>query len=245
MEFRIGCSGWSYNHWRGCFYPPGLAATKWLEYYAERFNTVQLNTTFYRLPSQAAVRSWQQRTPPGFAFAVKASRYITHTLRLQDAGPALGHFFERLEPLGAQSGPVLYQTPPTLARDAELLRDFLSLLPAGRLHAFEFRHESWWTEPVYALLRAKGAAFVAFDMGSTRTPLVGTAPEVYLRLHGPNERFASAYGENRLREWLARLTEMAGVARVWMYFNNDVGGHAPADAALMRQLADEREAGVG
>ncbi|MCC6383159.1 MAG: DUF72 domain-containing protein [Dehalococcoidia bacterium] len=244
MEFRIGCSGWSYAHWRGSFYPHHLSASKWLEYYAARFDTVELNTTFYRLPSEAAVRGWVERTPAGFSFAVKASRYVTHVLRLRGPDEALVRFFGRIEPLSARGGPVLYQTPPTLERDLEVLRRFLALLPPERLHAFEFRHENWWTESVFALLRARGAAFVLFDMGERRTPLLGTAPEVYVRLHGPEERFASAYGEERLRAWLARLRGIEGVRRACVYFNNDVGGHAPADAALMKRLAAEGPADV-
>lgn len=240
MQFRIGCSGWSYKHWRGDFYPEDLRPARWLEYYCRQFDTVELNNTFYRLPSETAVRGWRDRTPPEFAFAVKVSRYVTHILRFREAEEAMERFRERMAPLAERPGPFLYQAPPTLQRDDALLAHFLAQLPEGRVHAFEFRHSSWWVEPVFELLREHGAAFVVYNMGEMTTPVVATRADVYVRMHGPEAQFASAYGEERLREWVERLAGLAGAERAWVYFNNDVGGHAPRDAARMRELAAER-----
>src|SRR6185295_9858972 len=158
VEYRIGCSGWSYPHWRNGFYPRGLPRSQWFEHYSSEFATVELNTTFYRLPATKAVQHWHDEAPGGFRFAAKASRYITHMKRLSDPEEPLAKFFGRLEPLGAFLGPVLYQLPPQMQCDVERLRLFLERLPAGHTAAFEFRHPGWWNEAVYDLLHRYGAA---------------------------------------------------------------------------------------
>lgn len=234
-EFRIGCSGWSYNHWRGNFYPVGVPPGRWLEHYAEHFDTVELNASFYRLPSESTVRAWRQRTPAGFRFAVKASRYITHLRRFANCEGPLEQFFGRMLPLGDRLGPMLYQAPPAVERDDQLLARFLRLLPPGPLHAFEFRHPSWWADPVYELLNEHGASLVAYNMGETGAPLVPAA-NVYARLHGPGATYASPYSQAELIGWRNVIQALPGVERAWIYFNNDIGGHAPRDAARMSEL---------
>jgi uncharacterized protein YecE (DUF72 family) len=147
---RIGCSGWNYAHWRGVVYPRGMAASRWLEYYATLFDTVEINTTFYRLPSSSAVAGWVEDTPSGFTFAVKESRFLTHMKRLTDMESGTRRFYDRIEPLvdSPKLGPVLWQLPPNFHRNDERLAEALDALPAGR-HAFEFRHPSWFADAVY------------------------------------------------------------------------------------------------
>jgi uncharacterized protein YecE (DUF72 family) len=161
---RIGCSGWNYRDWRGTFYPEGVPARRWLECYAERFDTVELNTTFYRLPTVEAVARWVEQTPPGFVFSAKASRYLTHIKRLRDLEDGVARYYERIQPLieADRLGPLLWQLPANFRRDDELLHAALERLPRGR-HAFEFRHAGWFVPEVIALLREHGAALVIGD----------------------------------------------------------------------------------
>jgi len=235
VEYRIGCSGWSYPHWRGSFYPPGVPAARWLEQYAPCFDTVELNNSFYRLPSEDAVRAWRERTRPGFTFAVKCSRLITHSKRLNDSEDLLATFFGRMRLLGDRLGPVLYQLPPKFARDDERLARFLALLPRDLEHVFEFRDESWWHDAVYALLRAHNASFCIYHMGESSTPVVATSREAYVRFHGPGEKYGGAYPRAQLARWRERIDALP-VRCAWVYFNNDVGGHAPRDAMTLRDL---------
>jgi uncharacterized protein YecE (DUF72 family) len=198
---RIGCSGWVYPHWRGILYPEGLAQRNWLARYAEVFDTVEVNSTFYRLASPPAVERWVQATPPGFRFTVKASRYLTHITHLQHFERGLRRFYAGIQPL-VESGKldtVLWQLPPTQKRDDEMLREALEGLPTGR-HAFEFRHESWFSDDVYELLREHGAALVL-----TGERDVFTAPWTYVRFHHGTRGRRGNYSEGELREWGARI----------------------------------------
>jgi uncharacterized protein YecE (DUF72 family) len=238
-EWRIGCSGWSYRHWRDAFYPQGLPARRWLDHYASRFDTVELNNTFYRLPSADAIDSWRGGTPAGFCFAVKASRLITHNKRLANSGDLLDAFFARVRGLGDRLGPLLYQLPPAFERDDSRLAAFLDLLPDDLTHVFEFRNESWWHADIYALLQVHGAAFCIYNLGQRTTPLIRTCDDVYVRFHGPQATFASSYSDPQLRRWEQRLALLGG-RRVWAYFNNDVGGHAPRNAARLKQIVERR-----
>jgi uncharacterized protein YecE (DUF72 family) len=236
VDYRIGCSGWSYQHWRGDFYPKGLPATRWLEHYASVFDTVELNGTFYRLPSEPAVESWRQTVPGGFRFSAKVSRLITHFRRLRNTQIALQRFLARIRLLDDKLGPLLYQLPPNLERDAGLLADFLDILPRGVTHVFEFRHHSWWTEEVYDLLRRHDAGFCVFDMGKTKTPVVATSATFYMRLHGPEDVYSTRYSGQALAAWAKRIRKVEGIKDAWLYFNNDIGGHAPRDAQRLRDL---------
>ena len=169
---RIGCSGWNYQHWRnGVFYPPRLPPRRWLDFYAQHFDTVEVNATFYRLPKEPAVANWVRESPPGFLFAVKMSRYVTHIKRLRDLPPSLELFYSRIRPLAESPklGPVLWQLPATFRRDDERLAEALKALPRGR-HCFEFRHESWFVEDIYALLRRHGVALVIGDTPQRPSP---------------------------------------------------------------------------
>lgn len=230
---RIGCSGWSYDHWRGRLYPAEGSTGTWLERYAAVFDTVEVNASFYRLPTRTAVARWASATPAGFCFAVKASRYLTHVRRLRDLPDGIRRFEERIEPLAESGklGPLLWQLPPTFRRDDERLQVALEELPPGR-HAFEFRHESWFVEETYELLRAHEAALVVADRApGGPTPWVETAPWAYVRFHHGRRR-NGGYTDAQLHAWADRLARARG--DVYVYFNNDWEGLAVDDALGLR-----------
>src|SRR5205085_4618067 len=179
--FWIGTSGWQYDSWKARFYPRNLPKSGWLAFYAERFATVEVNNSFYRLPSDAAFERWRDGTPPGFLIAPKVSRYLTHIRRLRDAAEAMELFWSRARSLGPNLGPLLFQLPPTFAADEERLETFLKLLPKGARSAFEFRHPSWDTERTRALLDAAGAAIVLADRPGWRVPPHVTGGWSYVR----------------------------------------------------------------
>ena len=239
MDVRIGCSGWNYASWRhGVLYPERCPPQRWLEHYARHFDTVEVNATFYRLPTVRAVGSWADRTPDGFVFAVKASRYLTPVKRLGDLGPGLERFYERLAPLvgAGKLGPVLWQLPPTFRRDDERLAAALRALPPGR-HCFELRHESWFVPEVTALLREHGAALVIADRPEIRRYQTQefTAPWTFVRFHYGTRGRRGNYSETELREWAARLRSWP-VEEAFAYFNNDWEGFAPRNAGRLREL---------
>jgi uncharacterized protein YecE (DUF72 family) len=232
---RIGCSGWNYKHWRnGVFYPPRLPPRRWLEHYAQFFDTVEINATFYRLPRVEAVARWVEESRPDFLFAVKMSRYVTHLKRLQELPPSLELFYSRIAPLvrSPKLGPVLWQLPGNFHRDDERLAGALALLPPGR-HCFEFRHESWFVPEVYELLRAHGAALVIGD--DPRRPFQTrelTADWTFVRFHGGLGPRGD-YSEEQLEAW-ARWLEGLAVDR-YVYFNNDWEGFAPRNALWLKE----------
>jgi uncharacterized protein YecE (DUF72 family) len=232
---RIGGSGWSYEHWRGVLYPRSGSSARWLEIYAQSFDTVELNATFYRLPTVKTVEGWARRTPEDFLFAVKASRYLTHVKRLRDIVEGVKRMNARLEPLRRASklAPILWQLPPHFARDDDVLQSALETLISGR-HAFEFRDPSWFAEDVYELLRGHGAALVVADRSpATPSPWVGTAGWSYLRFHSGRAREGS-YSARELRAWAKRLKSQTD--GVFAYFNNDWQGFAIANAQTLRAL---------
>ena len=239
---RVGCSGWSYEDWRGVLYPSAGSSERWLERYAEIFDTVELNATFYRLPTTATVARWARATPPDFCFAVKTSRYLTHVRRLQALRPGIAKLLDRLEPLRASGklGPLLWQLPPTFRRDDERLGEALEVLPQGR-HAFEFRHESWFTDEVYELLRDHRAALVVADRApGPPTPWRDTAGWAFIRFHRGRAR-DGAYGRRALETWADRIRSANG--DVYAYFNNDWQGFAVENALTLLRLLKRPGAG--
>jgi uncharacterized protein YecE (DUF72 family) len=236
----IGCSGWNYADWRGRFYPQGEPQRRWLELYAERFNTVEVNATFYRLPTREAVANWARQTPPTFRFVIKASRYLTHIKRLSDMREGVARFYERLEPMieAGRLGPVLWQLPENFHRDDDRLSGWLAALPAG-LHAIEFRHPSWFAEPVLNELRRHGVALTVGD--HPKRPfqsLEATASWRYVRFHYGHRGREGNYSQTEIAQWAHRIAAWRRTHEVYAYFNNDWLGFAPANAeALSRRLS--------
>jgi uncharacterized protein YecE (DUF72 family) len=238
---HVGCSGWNYADWRERFYPKGLPPKRWLAHYAEVFDTVEINNTFYRLPTVETVQAWVDQTPPAFIFALKASRYLTHVKRLRNLDEGLGLFYERIDPLvrSRKMGPVVWQLPPNFRRDDERLANALAALPRGR-HCFEFRHESWFHEEVYELLRRRGAALVIGD--TPERPFqahVHTADWTFVRFHYGHRGRGGNYSKTELEEWAERVRDWRRHVEVFAYFNNDWKGFAIDNARVFRRLLAE------
>ncbi len=237
---RIGCSGWQYDSWRGGLYPQREPKRRWLELYAEQFDTVEVNSTFYRLARRSAVEGWVAQTPPRFTFAVKASRYLTHIKRLTALEDGIRRFYEPLEPLidAGRLGPVLWQLPENFHRDDERLHDWLAALPDG-LHTIEFRHESWFAPEVLDALRDANVALTIGD--HPERPFqsdAATADWRFLRFHYGHRGRRGNYSETELSQWAQRIAAWRRTTTVWAYFNNDWEGFAPANALRLRGLLE-------
>ncbi len=240
---RIGTSGWVYPHWQGVFYPPDLPQRAWFAYYAERFSTVEVNNTFYRLPDEKVFRTWREQAPTGFCYALKVHRLITHMKKLRGVEEALAVFLQRARLLGDRLGPLLYQLPPGWTCDTERLSAFLEMLPAGMLHVFEFRHPSWFCPEALALLERHGAVLCLLSMPGITCPIRATGPAVYLRMHGATTLYASRYSREELFYWARALAPfLRSGLDVYVYFNNDAFGHAVANAEELRALLAEEAA---
>lgn len=243
MELWAGTSGWQYRDWRGAFYPAQLPVRGWLEHYATAFATVEVNAAFYRLPQRSVFEAWRERTPAGFTFTVKASRFLTHVRRLREPGEPVARLMDRVAGLGEKAGPVLLQLPPTLPADPVLLADALACFPAGTPVAVEPRADSWWSEATWQVLTDHGAALVWADrMGKSVSPPVRTADWGYLRFHEDSGPPWPRYRARVLaRRAAAATAAWPGAQRVYAYFNNDPGCAAPADA---RRFAAAARQGV-
>ena len=236
---HIGCSGWNYDHWRnGVFYPPRCPSSRWLTYYAERFDTVEVNSTFYRLPRRSSVARWVEQTPDGFVFAVKVSRYLTHVKRLREVDVHLPLLLERIEPLAeaGRLGPLLWQLPPTFSRDDLRLRDALEQFPRDLSHAVEFRHPSWLAPEILTLLADHGVALVVADRPGAARPHEPTAGLAFVRFHHGSRGRRRNYSEAELDSWAGILRGWSQHAEVYAYFNNDWEGFAPRNAEALQRL---------
>jgi uncharacterized protein YecE (DUF72 family) len=233
---HIGCSGWSYTDWRGRLYPKKLAQSRWLAHYAQHFETVEVNNTFYRLPTESAVETWVNESPDDFVFAVKASRYLTHVKRLRDLAPGINRFYEPIHPLyeSGKLGPLLWQFPENFHRDDERLAEALEQLPDGR-HAFEFRHPSWFVKDIFGLLREHNAALVIGD--HPKWPFQArelTADWTFIRFHYGSRGRDGNYSDAELATWARRLGQWRREVEIYAYFNNDWSGYAPENAMKLK-----------
>lgn len=234
----VGTSGWQYADWRGGLYPERLATARWLERYGEAFQTVELNSAFYRLPERATVARWAARTPDDFVLAVKASRFLTHVKRLRDPAEPVARLLDRLAALGAKLGPVLLQLPPTLPADAALLDDALACFPAAVRVAVEPREPGWFVDEVAEVLARRGAALCLADRPGWDPPRWQTASWTYVRFHEGRARCRPCYGRRALGHWVEELAaRWPSDADVYAYFNNDPHGCSPRDAAVFAALA--------
>jgi uncharacterized protein YecE (DUF72 family) len=238
---RVGTSGWEYRHWVGSFYPRDLPRERRLEFYAEHFDTVELNNSFYRLPDADVFATWADRVTEPFAFAVKASRYLTHIRRLREPAEPLERLWSRARRLGRHLGPMLYQLPPRWRPNHERLAAFLDAVPRDHSQAIEIRDRRWYGPELARQLAGAGIGLCLHDMpGSAPTP-VRVGPIVYVRFHGSGERYGGAYSPQRLTAWADRMSAWAEEGwPVWAYFNNDIGGHAIRDAEKLRSFLGRR-----
>jgi len=234
LPYYIGTSGWHYEHWRNRFYPEQLTKAKWLEFYATHFATVELNNSFYHLPSETAFANWRDSSPANFIFAVKVSRFITHIKRLKNTEEAVDKFITRAKILDQKLGPLLYQLPPNMHRNDDLLESFLSTLPQGMKHVFEFRHQSWLEEKVFDILHKYNMGLCVFDMPSISCPLTATADFAYVRFHGSTGLYFSCYPDEELADWAKRLADLASnLKALYIYFNNDAEAFAVRNALTL------------
>lgn len=239
-RIRIGTSGWVYGHWRDVFYPHRLPQSRWFAHYAGRFATVEINATFYREPRQSAVEGWRDQAPPGFVYAVKAHRFMTHMKKLLDCAEPVRRFFDRAELLGDRLGPILYQVAPQVPVQPERLTAFAALLPPQHTHVFEFRDSRWFTPETRDVLARANLAFCIHDAHGVGCPDWVTANTVYYRFHGPPDSpaYTGSYSEEALQRTADEITARAAEGHdVYVYFNNDLHGHAVSNAIRLIELA--------
>lgn len=235
----IGTSGWSYKHWRGVFYPEGLAPNRWLAYYANYFDSVEINMTFYRTPNEKTIQGWLSRTTENFIFTIKASRFITHVQRLEGIEESVDKLYSLAGSFKEKGRCILFQLPPSFHRNGDTVQKvgaLLGLLDRRYDHAIEFRHGSWWSEECYELLRNR-AAFCSVDGLDMPGDLVATNEILYLRLHGG--RYDSLYADDELRRYADRIQSITadrGIKRIYIYFNNDLNGYAIGNAMTLKKL---------
>lgn len=233
----IGTSGWHYKHWKGTFYPPEIKEKGQFGYYQELFNTVEINNSFYRLPSKETFESWYKASHKGFLFSIKANRFFTHLKKLNVSKTELQPFFSNLDQLKEKKGPVLFQLPPKWNFNDERLADFLAMLPPGNRYTFEFRNHDWYKPGVYKLLRKYNCAFCIYELAGHISPLEVTADFIYVRLHGPGNKYQGSYSDVVLREWANRCIAWQKLGSdVYIYFDNDQAGYAAFNALRIKEM---------
>ncbi len=237
----IGTSGWHYKHWLGTFYPARLPASQMLANYVQHFDTVELNNTFYKLPSESSLLSWREETPPHFHFAVKGSRFLTHMKKLSNAHDGLNRFLEAVTILEPKLGPILFQLPPRWELNLERLASFLAIFPRYLRGVFEFRNPTWDTPQIYDLLAQNNMAYCIFDLAGYLSPIQVTADFAYIRLHGPGGKYQGSYSDEALTHWAKQIAEWnEKLAAVYVYFDNDDSGYAARDALRLKALLSAR-----
>jgi uncharacterized protein YecE (DUF72 family) len=236
MKVFIGTSGWEYDDWRGNFYPESLAKGKWLEYYGEKFNTVEVNSTFYRLPTAEAVTGWHDESPTEFKISLKASRYITHMKKLLEPSKPVKKFLRLAGRLEDKIGILLFQLPPNLGRDGKRLENFVKILDRGYRYSVEFRDKSWFQKEVYDILHRYDIALCIMDMPGLSSPMISTTDFTYVRFHGSTSLYRSSYSKQELKRWAGDISKLDGISRAYIYFNNDARGHAVENAMTMQEL---------
>ena len=236
-KIHIGTSGWHYKHWVGTFYPAGTKDSEQLAYYIKFFKTVELNSPFYHLPPPKTLEGWKKFVPPDFIFAVKASRYITHVKKLNVEKDSLRLFFNSASKLKEKLGPVLLQLPPRWKLNIERLDAFLRKLPKKHRYTFEFRDPSWYKDEVYKLLSKYNCAFCIYELGGHFSPVVTTTDFVYIRLHGPDEKYSGSYSNKILKKWAQLFERWTKDGKdVYVYFDNDQAGYAAFNAQALLSL---------
>ncbi len=241
----FGTSGWSYPGWKGRFYPPGLPAGEWLSFYAQTFATVEINMTFYRFPKPEMLRRWVEITPPSFRFTLKANRQITHLKKLKNVRSEVRYFYILADSLRERLGCILFQLPPSITLDLNLLGEFLKTLSPGYRNVIEFRHESWYDERVYELLRIQAVTFCTVSSAKVPKTSPETAPVAYVRFHGLTGGHRHNYSDGELEEWAGIIRKMKA-EEAYIYFNNDYQAFAVHNCLKLKKLlGSEDPAGGG
>lgn len=236
-DIHIGTSGWSYAHWKGPFYPEDINDEEMLDFYCRHFQSVEINSSFYHLPQQATLEHWHDKTPAGFVFSVKASRYITHMKKLKEPKQSLGLLFDRISVLGNKLGPILFQLPPKWHYNPERLSAFLDGLSKDFKYAFEFRDPSWLNAQSYELLERHGAAFCIYELDGFLSPREVTADFIYVRLHGPAGPYQGDYDTQTLAGWAGAFSTWSKQGRsIYCYFDNDEAGYAAQNAMALHSM---------
>jgi len=236
---HIGTSGWHYGHWCGPFYQESLPGAKMLRWYTQHFDTVEINNSVYRLPTTEALAGWCRETPREFCFAVKASRYITHNLKLKDPEQSSKKFFSQIARLGRRFGPILFQLPPGWKLNLERLDEFLGSLPTRRRYVFEFRNPTWNVPSVYETLRCHNAAFCIYELAGFQSPWEITAEFIYIRLHGPGGAYQGNYSQEQLKTWARRIRSWRRqFEHIFVYFDNDQSGFAAQNALQLKRILE-------
>lgn len=236
---HIGTSGWHYKHWIGTFYPEGTKNDEQLAYYLQRFKTVEVNNPFYRIPSPETFRSWAKAVPSDFLFSIKGNRWVTHLKKLKVPASDMDYFFEGVNQMGKKAGPILFQLPPRWNVNAERLKDFLEILPKNHRFTLEFRDPTWYRDEVYALLEERNCAFCIYELGGHKSPEAISADFVYVRLHGPEGKYQGKYSIATLKKWAKKCLSWQNAGKdVFVYFDNDEAGYAPANARRLAELTN-------
>ena len=240
-KIHIGTSGWHYKHWKEIFYPKGMKEPQFLEYYLKFFSTVEINNSFYRLPPGETFQHWKEAVPEKFLFAVKGSRFITHMKKLSDPVASLDGFLTNVRHLGDRLGVILFQLPPGWKLNAERLNAFAAALPKDFRYAFEFRNQTWYDESVYEILRSYNLAFCIYEIEHHLSPVITTANFVYVRLHGPEGKYAGNYSDSVLRNWAHKCIYWSEQGKdVFLYFDNDQLAYAAFNAIRIKELLKEK-----
>jgi uncharacterized protein YecE (DUF72 family) len=242
-KIYVGTSGWHYKHWVGNFYPAGTQSKDFTQHYLQYFQTVEINNSFYKLPSFETFANWAASVPDDFVFAVKASRFITHMKKLKDPQTSTLRFFENVRGLGEKTGPILFQLPPAWKVNPERLQNLLQILPSEHRYTFEFRDQSWYTSEIYDLLRQHNAAFCIYELAGHLSPLEVTADFIYIRLHGPTlNKYQGSYSDETLGFWAEKLLAWQKQNKdVFVYFDNDQAGYAAFNARRLQEMIREKK----
>jgi uncharacterized protein YecE (DUF72 family) len=236
-NIHIGTSGWHYDHWKGPFYPDGMAKDEMLTHYSRHLHTVEVNNSFYQLPQKDTLTRWKKTVPSDFIFAFKASRYITHMKKLKDPAKGVPPLLDAAGALGEKLGPILFQLPPRWRVNHERLDAFLQFLPSDFSYAFEFRDPSWFTERTCDILAEHGAAFCIYHLAGRLSPRTVTADFVYVRLHGPQAAYRGQYDKQALSGWAGAFSAWRQQGRdIFCYFDNDQAGYAAQDALTLSAM---------
>ncbi|MCW3995782.1 MAG: DUF72 domain-containing protein [Candidatus Bathyarchaeota archaeon] len=231
----LGCSGFYYNHWKGLFYPEKLSKSNWLLYYTQFFNSLEVNSTFYRFPSEKLLNGWYQKTPESFTFTLKANRIITHLFKFNATEEYIKNFYNLASLLHEKLLGVLFQLPPTVQKSIELLEKINSQLDGDIMNVLEFRHESWWDSEVYDYMKKHGLVFCSVSASGLPQTLIKTGQAVYVRFHGKNGWYKHFYPEDELADWAQKIKQQ-NAKQVLCYFNNDFNANATKNCLTLKKL---------